>query len=429
VTDRRIRASSIVVLGIVFVLTAMLSLGGRSIASEHDACTFTGEWDSGVWGTMTLTQSGEGLTGSYTYQGGKISGSVENDTFTGTWSEDPSHSGPDDAGGVVLTLSGCNSFTGTWGYGKDSSGGDWEGSRIGAVATDEIGDPDTIVDLDEVEEEFRDPIAEKYGLPVGGPGWEPNPLSDYTEVPCCGIFAQHTLVHVRGNVFVFRSGTGKWMGPVGSNVGIFSGDWINIPNEGYAELTLGGSSRLGLSNRTQMRMPGTLIKRGILERGAIHFWENLKRLAKNEDFPVEGGHSISGHKGTEYILEVDPETGTDKVTVKDGSVMVWHNSDNSIQKEINAGESAEVSADDIGSAEYDWKALQDKYGFTDFDSLDDVETSDSEGETTPTTADGDEPTDDEEAQSGGIGLGTIILIALGVLAGGSILVYLKTRKR
>jgi hypothetical protein len=87
---------------------------------------------------MILTQSGNQVTGVYDVSAGnnwvgeRISGTVSGNTFTGTWSEAPSYLPPDDAGDIILTLSGDGTtFSGKWRY--DSTGDwteDWTGQRI-----------------------------------------------------------------------------------------------------------------------------------------------------------------------------------------------------------------------------------------------------------------------------------------------------------
>jgi hypothetical protein len=97
--------------------------------------TPTGIW-AGTWattyGTMSLTQIGNQVTGTYEHDNGMLVGTVSGNVLTGTWSEAPSYSPPDHAGDVQLTISpGGNSFNGGWRWG--SSGGwtmNWNGTKI-----------------------------------------------------------------------------------------------------------------------------------------------------------------------------------------------------------------------------------------------------------------------------------------------------------
>ena len=95
------------------------------------ALTWTGTWSSPDSGTMTLTQVGNHVTGSYVHDEGKIDATVSGLTLTGTWSEAPSYKGPTDAGPFVLTLSPTGtSFTGLWAYAGQTPSSSWSGSRI-----------------------------------------------------------------------------------------------------------------------------------------------------------------------------------------------------------------------------------------------------------------------------------------------------------
>jgi|GEM_PF-2202648 len=101
-------------------------------AAESTACNWTGTWDTS-WGMMDLVQTGNQVTGTYGHQDGRITGTASGSVLTGTWSEAPSHSPPNDAGDFEFTMSSdCNSFTGRWRY--DSTGGwdNWTGTRIGS---------------------------------------------------------------------------------------------------------------------------------------------------------------------------------------------------------------------------------------------------------------------------------------------------------
>lgn len=91
--------------------------------------SWQGEWDSN-WGKMVLTQSGSNVTGTYTHDKGKISGTILGNVLAGTWSESPSYAPPNDAGDIEFTMSeDGKSFTGKWRYGSEGSWGNWEGGK------------------------------------------------------------------------------------------------------------------------------------------------------------------------------------------------------------------------------------------------------------------------------------------------------------
>jgi len=108
------------------------------ISAASAACDYSGTWATD-WGNMVITHSGqygEVIRGEYEHDSGKIDGHLSGTTVTGRWSEAPSYTGPNDAGGFVFTFKDCNSFTGTYGYDQSTTGGgSWSGTRISAPVT------------------------------------------------------------------------------------------------------------------------------------------------------------------------------------------------------------------------------------------------------------------------------------------------------
>ena len=102
--------------------------------SPSSTANWSGQWDCGVWGVLTLTQSGNQVTGTYTYQGGILTATATGDngnTLVGTWSEDPTHMPPKDAGDIEFTMSADgNSFTGQWRYDSSGAWQPWNGQRV-----------------------------------------------------------------------------------------------------------------------------------------------------------------------------------------------------------------------------------------------------------------------------------------------------------
>lgn len=92
--------------------------------------TWTGTWSTN-WGQMVLTQTGDTVTGNYTWDNGKITGKVVGNKLVGTWSEAPSYSPPNDAGDFEFTMSADGkSLSGVWRYGSSGGwSGDWTGTK------------------------------------------------------------------------------------------------------------------------------------------------------------------------------------------------------------------------------------------------------------------------------------------------------------
>ena len=75
------------------------------------------------------------MTGNYTWDAGRLVGTLTDGVFVGKWSESPSYSEPNDGGDAVFYFTqDCNSFTGNWQYGVHTSGG-WSGSWVGSKAS------------------------------------------------------------------------------------------------------------------------------------------------------------------------------------------------------------------------------------------------------------------------------------------------------
>jgi len=92
---------------------------------------WAGQWLCGQWGRLKLTQSGNTVTGTYSYKGGKFEGYATGNTLVGIWSEEPTYKAPDNAGDVQFNMSADgNAFTGYWRYGSSGTwAGTWNGTK------------------------------------------------------------------------------------------------------------------------------------------------------------------------------------------------------------------------------------------------------------------------------------------------------------
>ena len=100
------------------VLALVLALGIFTFPALAAEYSWTGTWDvPGSWGTMTLTQNGNNVTGTYTHQQGKISGTVSGNVLSGTW-EQP---GNNRKGTLEMSMSADGkTFTMKWKYDGDT---------------------------------------------------------------------------------------------------------------------------------------------------------------------------------------------------------------------------------------------------------------------------------------------------------------------
>ncbi|HOG45926.1 MAG TPA: hypothetical protein PLJ35_21260 [Anaerolineae bacterium] len=131
---------------------------------------FAGTWDS-TYGLMTLTVSGNKVSGSYEYREGKIEATLSADgrTMEGWWTELPSRQPPGDAGRMTFALLADGTIDGQWWFGKDGDGGEWIGTRVAAPGSDEPQPEETDEPSDEPEPgETDEPEPEETDAPSAG---------------------------------------------------------------------------------------------------------------------------------------------------------------------------------------------------------------------------------------------------------------------
>jgi hypothetical protein len=83
--------------------------------------TWTGTWEDVInGGAFQLTQSGTAVSGTYTFCSGSVSGTVDGNAFTGTWSQQhPCGGAPEGSGPFRFTLAADGrSFGAAWQYGS-----------------------------------------------------------------------------------------------------------------------------------------------------------------------------------------------------------------------------------------------------------------------------------------------------------------------
>lgn len=96
------------------------------------------EWGGGWstdFGTLTLQQQGDQVSGAYAYTNagvqvqGRILGAVTGNRLDFAWEESPGGAGSGH-GSFTMSADGA-SFTGTWGQGNSTTGGgNWNGKRL-----------------------------------------------------------------------------------------------------------------------------------------------------------------------------------------------------------------------------------------------------------------------------------------------------------
>ncbi len=168
------------------------------------------------------------------------------------------------------------------------------------------------------------------------------------------------VIDSEGEFFVYSPGRGKWIGPVRGYMTLFEGDVLYTTPNGRASVQL-GNTRMLLAERTTIKLRTPQIQRHVLVQGIINIWETLKKLGANEAFEVEGAHSITGRKGTDFIMKTSPDG--DIYTVNEGSIEIKLKSAPTTKKTVEAGKSA-IAAKTIVDNTYAWDELLTKYGWT-----------------------------------------------------------------
>lgn len=105
-------------------------------------CAWTGAWDTGQYGQLTLTQSGSQVSGSYSYGDGRsgaffqgtVLGSVQGSTLSGVWRQSPTYVGQDTGSFLFTMAPTCAVFLGQW-RSSTTAAGTWDGYWNGTLIT------------------------------------------------------------------------------------------------------------------------------------------------------------------------------------------------------------------------------------------------------------------------------------------------------
>ena len=106
-------------------------------STEKDKASANASKDlSGIWKTnlvdLSLTQSGNNVTGSYEHAGGKLKGTITGNRLDYTWTETNGKKGK----GYFIISDEGKSISGRYGYNDDNSGGgEWKGRKVEVPAT------------------------------------------------------------------------------------------------------------------------------------------------------------------------------------------------------------------------------------------------------------------------------------------------------
>jgi hypothetical protein len=93
-------------------------LATNAYATSSAASPWTGSYNTSCWYKMNLTQKGSKVTGTFTWYGGQVTGTVTGSKLVGKWSQPYMHK----SGTFAFTLASTHkSFAGHWAYKGKSS--------------------------------------------------------------------------------------------------------------------------------------------------------------------------------------------------------------------------------------------------------------------------------------------------------------------
>jgi hypothetical protein len=100
---------------------------------------WVGQWDTEYGPLEVISVEGDKVEGTYQYLNGAIEGTLDKSgcVLTGRWSQDPSHSKPEDVGSFKFVFDKKDgSWSGTWTFDADPSFvGFWNGTRHAGIRT------------------------------------------------------------------------------------------------------------------------------------------------------------------------------------------------------------------------------------------------------------------------------------------------------
>ena len=120
----------IVATGIVLAVFLTIAVGCTSQADKGKASPNVSKDLSGTWKTnvvdLHLTQSGNAVSGTYDYEGGKLEGTIIGNRLDYTWNQTNGKKGR----GYFIISDDWNSMSGSYGYNDDdANGGEWKGTK------------------------------------------------------------------------------------------------------------------------------------------------------------------------------------------------------------------------------------------------------------------------------------------------------------
>ncbi|MCX6701562.1 MAG: FecR family protein, partial [Methanomicrobiales archaeon] len=299
------------------------------ISAASAACDLTGTWDfitESSTLTLVITQSGSSVHGNYNANSGKLDGTMSGNTFTGRWSEAPTYTGPKNAGGFVITVSGdCATFTGTCGLDQSSTGWNWRGIKKSGPL------PTTVT---------------------------PTVTPTVTCTP--GVESGARFSSLSGQVEIRCDSDPKSWEYAKMNTVINVDDHVKTGEDSSAIIGFADMSTFLLKSESEIVVTQPPSKDSKIGLVAGNIWVNVKKMMVGGTMEVDMSQAVAGIKGTTLVCE---ETGSSSVLkVIDGTVSFMSKKTGAVVL-VPAGQMVTATANGLGPiTPFDINAEAIKYG-------------------------------------------------------------------
>ena len=124
-SKKRIVAPGIVLTVFLTIVVGCTSQAQKDKTSPHASKDLSGTWKTNLV-DLHLTQSGNAVSGTYDYEGGKLEGTITGNRLDYAWNQTNGKKGR----GYFIISDDWNSVSGSYGYNDDAAnGGEWKGTK------------------------------------------------------------------------------------------------------------------------------------------------------------------------------------------------------------------------------------------------------------------------------------------------------------
>ena len=124
-SKKRIVAPGIVLTVFLTIVVGCTSQAQKDKTSPHASKDLSGTWKTNAV-DLHLTQSGNAVSDTYDYEGGKLAGTITGNRLDYTWNQTNGKKGR----GYFIISDDWNSMSGSYGYNdNDTNGGEWKGTK------------------------------------------------------------------------------------------------------------------------------------------------------------------------------------------------------------------------------------------------------------------------------------------------------------